>query len=225
MVLTPLAAWYLFCLGMAVGATGLAITAYLSVSPRWLRWLLVLSGLFVVSRYLTMLLLASSTDPTRWWALRRCWLATSVGLTFPSLVAVDQLVRHPAMSPKKLVKRFAPFLVIYLGVFLFGEYRLVPDELIGMRVTLGGFWRGVLLATQSVFVLGFVGLGGLLVKKLPVRRIRVALLGLLAAQLYLGCDGLVLGLGGWYFRPFLFSELLTLVAIWFALNTARTQTL
>ncbi len=221
----PLAAWYLFDLGLAVGITCLTMSAYRDISPRWLRWLLLASGLFVVSRYLTMALFAISPQPQGFWGLRRCWLATSVGLTFPSVVALDQLVRHPAMSPKKLLRWFSPFLIAYTLVFAFGRFELLPNPLGGVIPRLAGAGLWLLALTQGGFVIGFLGFGALLIQKLPSRPIRLALLGLMRAWGYLALDGLIVACGGWYFRPFLFSELLALLAIWFAFETARQHTI
>ncbi len=213
---------YLFFLGLAAGVTLLAMTAYLSVSPRWLRWGLLATGLFVTSRYVTMALFATSADPQAWWVLRRCWLATSVGLTFPSVVALDQLVRHPAMTPKKLLTWFSPFLAAYAIILLFGRWELVTDPGALARVRLMGGWRWTLGAVHGVFLVPLVALGGLLWKKLPIPHIRAALLGLIGAHLYLGAEGLLMNLGQPPL-PFPFSELVVLLAIWFAFETARTS--
>lgn len=218
---SPIVGWYLFWLGVAVGVTALAMTAYLAISPRWLRWLLLASGAFVASRYVTMALFATSPEPHALWALRRCWVATSVGLTFPAIVALDQLVRHPAMSPKKLLRWFSPFLACYALVLGFGRFELTADPLVGTSPRLVGGWLWVLAVVQGLFVIGVLALGALLIQKLTSRRIRIALFGLMGAYGYLGLDGLFLALDRWYFRPFLFSEILALIAIWFALETAR----
>ena len=209
--LEPVAAWYLFLLGLAMGLVVLLLTAYLSISPGWLRWLLLASGVFAASRYLVMALFAISPAPQDLWGLRACWFATSIGLTLPGVVALDQLVRHPAMTPKKLLKGYAPFLAAYLAVILLGRYELVPDPIAGYSPTLVGGWRWALAA--------MVG------RKLPVPRIRLALGWLMAAYSYLSVDGFVRAAGGWYVRPYLYSECLALWAIWFALDTARRQSL
>jgi len=67
-------------------------------------------------------------------------------------------------------------------------------------------------------------IGTLLIRKIQTMRIRLALGVLMAAYAYLGLDGTLLALGRWYARPFLFSELLAFLAIWFALEMARNQT-
>jgi len=207
---------YLFFLGLAGGVALLTTTGYRRVSPAWLRWLLIASGLFVFSRYVALALFTTPDAPREFWAWRRCWLATSVGLTLPSIFAIDQLLRHPAMSPKKLLRWCAPFLAVYGLIIGFGKFTAVPDRVVGWTLHLSSGWQLLLSLTQGVFVLGFMALGLLLIRKIPSWPIRSALIGLVVAQGYLGLDGLLLAMGRWYFRPFLYSELLALLALWYA---------
>lgn len=218
--MAPLAGAYLFLLGLASGITVLAITSYRLASPAWLRRLLIVTGFLVIGRYVTMALFTQADAPERFWALRRLWFATSYGLTLPSVVAVDQLIRHPAMTPKKLLTWFAPFLVAYLAVSLFGAFRPSPDPVAGWQPELLPAWAGVVSIVQTLFVLAFVGGCALFIRKIPVRPIQSALAILAAAHVALAIDGVVLAMGGWYFRPFLFSEMLMLLALWHAFTTA-----
>ena len=211
---------YLFLLGLASGLTVLAISAYRRVSPRWLTWTLIASGLFVISRYVTMALFTSEDAPQRFWALRHCWYGTSIGLTLPSVFAVDQLVRHPAMTPKKLLIRFAPFLIAYLVVILFADMQAVPDLVVGWSVKLTVPWRMTMMLVQAAFVAGFTLVAVVLMMKLPSWPIRRALAGLVAGYGYLTLDGLLQAAGWWYFRPNLYSEMVTLLALWYAFETA-----
>ena len=217
MALTSL---YLFLLGLSAGMALLTITSYRRVSPAWLKWVLIAAGIFVISRYVTMALFTSEDAPQRFWALRRCWFATSLSLPLASIFAVDQLVRHPAMTPKKLLCWYTPFLVAYGAVILFGTLTPTPDRFVGWTPQLTVGWRQVLALTHGVFVVGFVGVGILLIRKLPVRSARCALLGLIAAVLLLALDGIFIALGSWYFRPYLYSEIIMLLALWHAFETA-----
>ena len=215
---------YLFLLGMATGLALLTTTSYLRVSPSWLRWVLMASGLFVMSRYLTLALFTTPEAPRYFLSLRPCWFATSVGLTLPSVCALDQLLRHPAMTPKKLLVWFSPFLIVYGVVLLFADATPVPDRVVGWMLRLGNGWQILLALAQGVFVLGFIGLSLVLMRKIPSTPIRLALIGLVVGQGYLGLDGVLLALGRWYFRPFLYSEMLMLLALWHAYETsARLQ--
>ena len=207
-------AWELFVLGMATGLVVLLLTCYLSVSPPWLRWLLLASGGLLASRYVVMALFAVGAEPQALWGLRACWFGTSIGLTLPAVVAMDQLVRHPAMTPKKLLQGYAPFAAAYLAAILLGSYELAADPLAGPSLRLLGWGRWLLAATHSVFVAGFVWLAAMVCRKVPVARIRLALGVLMAAYAYLWLDGVLQ-------RPSLSSELLAMGALWFALETAR----
>ncbi len=213
-------ALYLFLLGFAGGTALLALTAYRRASPQWLRWLLMLSALFSMSRYLTLALFTTPGAPDRFWPLRHCWFATSIGLTLPSIFAVDQLVRHPAMTPKKLLTWFSPWLVAYATLILFGRSTVVPDRFVGWTLKLQPGWQWFLSIVQALFIGCFIMLSVQIFRKVPSWTIRHALLWLIAAQLYLGFDGLLNALGRWYFRPFLYSEMIAFLALWYAFETA-----
>ena len=222
----PLVGSYLFLLGLTSGLALLAITSYRRVTPRWLRWLLMASGVFLISRYVAMACFTQPEAPRHCWALRHYWLASSVGLTLPGVVALDQLIKHPAMSPNRLLAAYAPFLLAYAAVMLFGSYAPQPDPQGGWVPALSLGWRLMLSVVQGIFVAGFIGLCLVLARKLPSRSIRVALLALAGAYAYLGMDGLLLASRHWYFRPFLFSEMATLLALWHAYEiSAKPQTM
>jgi hypothetical protein len=219
----PTAAAYLFLLGLAGGVSLLTLTAYRHVSPAWLRWMLFAAGLFVATRYVTMALFTSPDAPQRFGWLRPCWYATSLGLPLACVIALDQLIRHPAMTPKRLLTWFSPFLAAYGAVIVFGAAVIVPDRVLGWTLHLQPAWRAALSLTHTVFTLGFIGLCILMSLKLPSRPIRIALAFLVLGQMFLGFDGLVLALGRWYFRPYLFSELVMLLALWHAYETSAAR--
>lgn len=211
---------YLFLLGLASGLTLLSLTAYRRMSPRWLKWLLVVTGCFTLSRYVTMALFASSPDPQRVWFLRPCYFATSIGLPLPSVLAIDQLLRHPAMSPKKLLRWCSPFLIASLAAIFLSASAPVPDRVLGWTPHLSSGWRWWFACIHGGFFLAFVGMILAIWPKVPWPRVRLALLGLLLGHSALGLDGLLRLFGAWYFRPFLYSEMLTLLAIWYAYETS-----
>lgn len=211
---------HLFLLGLAAGLALLTTTSYRRVSPAWLRRLLLALGAFVTLRYLAIAVFAEIDDPRGVWWLRRAWFATSVGLTLPSVVALDQLLRHPAMTPAKLLRWFSPFLAAYAAVIVFGNYDLAPAAHGGWMPELSPAWRMLVSVVQSAFVLGFTAIAGFVMWRFPLKPARVALAGLLAAHWYLGFDGILLAAGGWYPWPFLYSEMLALLALWAAFETA-----
>lgn len=215
--MAPSAGPYLFLLGLAAGMGLLTLTAYRAVSPAWLRRLLTVVSMCVIARYVSLALFAMLQQPPLPWLLARCWYASTVGLTLPSVVAIDQLVRHPAMTPRRLLTWFSPFLAVYVATLLFGV--VVPP--IGEPV-LAAPWRMVLSTTQAIFATSFIAACVLFIRKVPLLPIRIALAALAAAHTYLAVDGMILAAGGWYFRPYLFSEMAALLALWFAYETAAS---
>ena len=211
-----------FLLGLAAGLAVLAASSYRRVSPSWLRRLLMSLGAFVCLRYVAVALFADAADPRQVWLWRHAWFATSVGLTLPSIVALDQLLRHPAMTPGKLLRAFAPFLLAYAAVILFGACEAVPDPVAGWTLKLAPAWRIVVSVTQSAFVLGFTGVAGFVIWKFPLMPVRIALGLLLLAHWWLAADGVLLAMGRWYPWPFLYSEMATLLALTFAFETAAS---
>ena len=221
-MMAPLAGAYLFLLGLASGAALLTASAFRRVSPPWLKALLTAGSFFVIGRYVTLALFATAGSPERVWGWRHCWFATSLVLPLQSAFAVDQLLRHPAMSSKKLLGWLAPFLIAYSAVILFADAEPVPDRVVGWSLRLAPAWQATLAVTHGLFVAGFLGVCALLMRRIPVRPIRIALLGLAVGQACLALDGLHLALGAWYFRPYLYSELLMLLALWHAYETGTT---
>jgi len=198
---------HLFLLGLAAGLSLLTASSYRRVSPPWLRRLLLTVGGFVAFRYVAVAVFAQAADPHDVWAWRHAWFATVVGLTLPSVVALDQLLRHPAMTPAKLLTWFSPFLAVYAAIILFGGYVAVPAASGGWTLHLTSEWRTVLMVTQAVFVLGFISIAGFVIVKFPLPPVRAALAGLIAAQLGLSLHQLP-------------AELFALLALWYAFETA-----
>ncbi len=218
-----MAGTYLFLLGLSAGITLLAVTSFRRTSPAWLKWLLTATGLFLAGHYITLALLTTPGDPKQFSLLLRLFgFADTFGLTLPGVMVLDQLLRHPAMSPKKLLVRFSPFLVVYAAITLLAPIKVVPDRTAGWALALFGIWPAVLFFTQAIFLTGFIGISVMLMRKIPSAPIRKALFGLTAGYLYLAVDFLLAALGKWYFRPFLFSELAVLLAFWHAYETSSS---
>jgi len=182
----------------------------------------VLNGtaLFMMARYGTLAAFATIADPESIWVLRHCWFASSISLTLPSVFAVDQLIRHPAMTPRKLLLGYAPFLAAYLCVIMFADFTPMPDRIAGWALKLSPGWVILVSIVQSIFVALFVAACAFFVKKIPIFSIRLPLILLAIAHLWMAADGALLALGGWYFRPFLFSEMFTLLCLWYAFESA-----
>jgi hypothetical protein len=218
--MTDAAGAYLFVLGLATGIALLTLTSVRRVSPAWLRGLLIAGGLLVIGRYVTMARCALTEAPQAVGAWHRLWFASSLGLTLPSVVAVDQLVRHPAMTPQRVLRWYAPFGLAFAALLVFGQAAPVADRFLGWAPRLGPDWRLAATTAHSVFTAGFLVLCLTLLRKLPSRPVRAALGGLVLGYASLGVDGLLVAFGGWYVRPFLYSEVVTLLALWQAYETS-----
>ena len=180
---------YLFLLGLAGGLSLLTLSSYRRVSPRWLKWLLIASALFVFSRYVAIAMFAAAASPERLRLLRHIgWFATVLGLILPSVFAIDQLLRHPAMTPKKLLVRFLPFLAAFFTATPFQWLRWI---------------------FHGLFALVFAVVCVLLMRQIPLRPIRLALLSLVVGQSALALNSL-------------YGEMAMLLALWFAYETAAS---
>ena len=217
------AGWPLFLLGLSAGVSLLPITVYRRVSPRWLAWALIVSGLLVMSRYFALAFLVQS--PTHhipsWAGAARCWFSSLLGWVLPGACAVDQLLRHPAMTPSRLVRWVAPILLLH-GVLL----ALAQSS---------PLWSTLMAVAHIASVIGFIGVCVLCWITVPVRSIRIALgvLMLAAAALVVrpccvdgwlttvGFDGRLPIFVGWSAQLMLFSDLLASLALWYAYETAE----
>lgn len=187
-----------FLLGLASGIALLTMTAYRRVSPRWLRWLLLASGVLLLGHYLS---LARSYALIGVFAVfvPASWLETTgapLALTLPGVFAIDQLLRHPSITPKTLLWWYGPFAAALVILPLFP---LIP------------FWH--LRVLVGLFALGLVGVCAFAILKFPSPTIRPALLVLILGYLALGIG--YVWLGG--FHAF---DTLTLLALWYAYDTA-----
>ncbi len=175
---------YLFLLGLAGGLSLLTLTSYRRVSPTWLRWLLIASALSMFSRYVAMAAFTTTISPKH---LRLVgWFVTLPGFILSSVFAIDQLLRHPAMTPKKLLARLPPFFAAWFTAAPFP------------------WWSRIL---HGIVAVAFAAICMVLIRKIPSRPIRLALLGLAVGQSYLALDGL-------------YAEMAMLLALWFAYETS-----
>lgn len=210
-------------LGLASGFALLAITSYRRVSPFWLKALLMASGLLLIIRYIMTMPLKeqiSLYQSMGSWAvfgagsvamtLGKWQAVSSIGLTMPALFAVDQLIRHPAMTPKKLLRWYLLFLLVD-----------------GIAILTAMVWVWSLFVHWALLIgltFGFVGACVLLARKIPSAPIRRALVGLALSYGYLGVGFLMDFRGWWNDTLLLSSEMAALLALWYAYETsARLQ--
>ena len=198
-------AWNPFFLGLAAGLSAFLVSEYLALSPRWFRWVVTLSSLGVISRHVLLAMIAIAPPATLGWGARLIDAWASVGLTLPCAVAIDQMVRHPAMTPKKVLTAYAPVAAALLVTFITGGN------------------RALLAVIHGAFALAAVWFGALLIRKLPGTSVRLALAGLAAAQVVLAGRQLAAVFAALDLRLGLGTDLLVLGSIWAALKTARTS--
>ena len=182
------------------------------------------SGLLLIIRYVMIMHVMTMLEQT-WWLdyltdMRQYtwWSVGSIGFTLPGIFAVDQLIRHPAITPKKLLRWYL--------LFLLAEATTVVITIVG---TIGWSFAAQLVLLIG-FAGGFVGVCVLLARKVPSAPLRRALGGLALSYGYLGARVLLLfplgaALGQRWINTIAFSsEIAALLALWYAYETsARLQ--
>lgn len=186
----------LFLLGLASGCTLLVMTAYGRISPRWLKQLLLLTGLLMIGRNFGLALYDTSASLPTW--LLRTSPILAIGLTLPAVMVIDQLLRHPGMSPQQLLTWYAPFAVGFATAPFISWHPIL------VRAILGVFILGYFVSCLAVML------------KTPSLPIRIALLGLTVAY---ACLGIAILPGNNDVLPC--AVPLVLVALWFAYDTAE----
>lgn len=215
-------AWSVFLLGLSTGVSALWFSEYLLLSPGWFRWVLVVSGIGVMSRYLLLFLTMISWVPWPGGVIRLIEVWAAIGLTLPCAVALDQLVRHPAMTPKKLLLRYAPMAAAFAPLLILGHASRWPDPVLGAIVGLSGSDAKALAILHGAFALITVWIVALLIRKLPGLPLRRAFTALAATQVLLTAQRLAGSLTWLDVRLVLAAEAAVLAAIWAALKTSRS---
>ena len=210
---------YCFLLGLSTGATILTITSYRRVSPAWLKWLLMGSGMLLITHYLTLALLTTPAPLHDTWPLRFVWHTMSMTLLFPGVMAIDQLLRHPAMSPKTLLTWLAPVLTADAVIGSLARLTVTPNPAGGWISSLdsGSMLLGTLLH-EAVLVTAIAACLLLIRKPLP-RLMRQALAGLAGGFAVFGIMLALFAARQWLQIPLLLSEVLLLLALWYAYET------
>lgn len=211
----------LFLLGVACGLTVLPITTYRRVSPLWLRWLLIGAGLLVITQYIARALLLTPEGLQKFWDFRYFLFSTTVGLSLPTVFAIDGLIRHPAITPQKLLKWTLPWLLIEGTILIIGAgvtkiQILSPDSTLHFHP----LWQWALAIGQGLFSLTGILFCGLLIQKISSSPIRCALLGLALGHTGFGLAHILLAAQIGSVNSLVFCELFLLLALWHAYETA-----
>ncbi len=147
-----------FLAGVAFGLTFLLLTTYRHVSPAWLKQLLMSLALLLAARYAALALLTPAEE--------QLWQAVFPVLALSSVMAIDHVIRHPAMTPKKLLAWVAPAVAVDGAVILLNAFRLAS-------------------LFHLLIAIGFSAACVMLARKIPSPPIRQALAALAAGQLLL----------------------------------------
>ena len=184
-----------FLLGFSVGVCLLPLAASHRASPTWIRGVVAGVTLFIMARYLAIA--ADLTAPG--WSLPLLAFPTA-GTAFVGVLAVDQLIRHPAMSPRRLVAWCALALAAHLAL-------------------LAGGWRWAALALLLAFSGACGGASLVFARAIPDRRIRAALLGVGGAQVVVIAASLLVLKHG-QLAPTLIAAMVANLAAWQALESS-----
>lgn len=196
-----------FLAGLGCGFTLLVASALRPVSPRWLRVLLLCLMLVQAAWYLLSLL----ASPAVWlpWS-EPLWLLTATGLLVSSVFAIDQLLRHPAMSPRRLLRWCSPLLIVAIVAAPLLRYPpLIP-------------FLGRALLYLGVYMLGSLGFSIwmlVLFPKIPSRVMRGAVC-LLAAAHAMRAGEILYGLWRVGIPAIVHADLFLLMSLWYAYDLA-----
>ena len=157
------------------------------------------TGALLIGRYVTMAV-GQELQAQRWVIF--CWWAAGfVGLTLPAVFAVDHLIRHPAITPQKLLRGYAALLIAALLITVVAAQRL--HALLGLLLP---------FFIQIAFSLGFAVVCLTLMRKIHSPPIQRALLVLAVAY---SCLALALS----RLSPSLYPDIVGLAALWYAYET------
>ena len=160
----PMAGFYM--LGLVTGTALFPVWTFGRVSPSWMRGLILGCQLVIAAHYCLLgQMPPAGPDDLQWF--RPVWLAQGAQVIV-SAVVLDQLIRHPAMSPRRLLLAAGPFAAVPVLAAIIGP----------------GAWtawgtEGALTA----FHLLYAAVGGFLLLKIRMRRLQGMLALLLIAHL------------------------------------------
>lgn len=174
---------------------------------------------FSALRYLTLIVYGSSTNYNQMMALRRFYLASSIGLTIPTASAVwyvTPLYRERIKYPYYLMA-LIPWILFYIYIIVKQPTQIVSGESFGYRLELIGQFPNYLGKFQGAFVGGIITLSMIGIIKYRNLQIRAQLIIIIMAQLILALDGLTINWEGIRsIPPFTLSEVFGFGAIYYA---------
>lgn len=198
----------IYLTGIASGTVLLAMSAYRHASPVWLKWLLWITGLFLILRYtLTVLFLESGS--LHFFQLQSYrWAVATACLCVPALFVIDQMLRHPAMSPEKFARIALPAILIQALCVLFGDQF--------------AFLGWVSFGVFQLFALALVVFCIRLWPQIPNTLLKRALSILIAALAFLAGESIMSLMGSTLSASGVLAEILMLAALWHTYETSFT---
>ncbi len=198
----------LYLTGFASGTVLLALSGYRQASPSWLKWLLWATGAFLLTRYF-MTILALQSFPEVFFQIHHYrWAVATTCLGIPGLFVIDQMLRHPAMSPEKFARIALPVIVLQ-----------------ALCVVLSDFVPWIMWLSFGIYQLTALGLVGFCLRlmfQVPNALMKRALAALIFGFGCLAVEGLISLQGNPFAAPGLLSEIITLIALWYAYEASAT---
>jgi hypothetical protein len=188
-----------FTAGLSTGLALMLLLSFRPLSPRWLRWNLYLDGLFLAAFSATR----GAVEATAYAQYSSFVLTLSLAL--PSLFAIDQLVRHPAMRLQRLsMAASIAFLVIVLCYVLEG-------------FTQARLWGRLSLVWGACVALAIAFMAVRFLKSVPHPTVKAALGGLVLGLAAITAHHL-LNLAGTAPEALMLLEPLAIFLIWFGFD-------
>jgi hypothetical protein len=186
---------YILLIGLCIIAVGVLVLNIGAVlHNRYLTLKLVCILLFVFSmfRYFTLIVYGDFPTYDQLMALRYFYLASSIGLTIPTVSAlwyITPLYREK-IGYKQYLLFFTPWIIFYGYVIITQPTEIVQGESFGYALELTGRFPIYLSIAQSAMIAVIIILSGIGMVKYKNLQLRVQYIIIILAQITLFLDGL-----------------------------------
>ncbi|MDF2877589.1 MAG: hypothetical protein K0S30_685 [Clostridia bacterium] len=186
---------YILLIGLCIIAVGVLVLNIGAVlHNRYLTLKLVCILLFVFSmfRYFTLIVYGDFPTYDQLMALRYFYLASSIGLTIPTVSAlwyITPLYREK-IGYKQYLLFFTPWIIFYGYVIITQPTEIVQGESFGYALELTGRFPIYLSIAQSAMIAVIIILSGIGLVKYKNLQLRVQYIIIILAQITLFLDGL-----------------------------------
>ncbi|OOB78055.1 MAG: hypothetical protein BEN18_08365 [Epulopiscium sp. Nuni2H_MBin001] len=186
-----------------------------------LKWLLTALFTFAMLRYFTLIIYGDSPSLVQLQGLRRFYFATAIALTIPTVLAIWYITPHfrEKITYGKYLIFFAPWILFLSYIIITQPTEIVMGESFGYELILIEPYQNYLALAQGSMsaIIVLICLNCLLFYKHPVLRSQYTFL--IIAQIGLALDGLsiVYNVEARLFHPFIITEIIGFLAIYYAL--------